>query len=71
MDQPTLPSPRLAPLPPEPSPELKAQFNATQKRMGFIPNSVLIMQRDPHARREPSRVLSAANRNPAATSTSS
>ncbi len=47
MDQRTLPLPRLAPLPPETTPELKAQFDATQKRMGFVPNSMLIMQRDP------------------------
>ena len=47
MDQRTLPPPRLAPLPPETTPELKDQFDATQKRMGFVPNSMLIMQRDP------------------------
>lgn len=46
MDQRTLPPPRLAPLPPEATPELKAQFEATRARMGFIPNSMLIMQRD-------------------------
>jgi alkylhydroperoxidase family enzyme len=34
-------------LPPETTPELKEQFDATQKRMGFVPNSMLIMQRDP------------------------
>lgn len=47
MDQSALPAPRLAPLPPETTPELKEQFDATEKRMGFIPNSMLIMQRDP------------------------
>lgn len=47
MDQRTLPPPRLAPLPPEATPELKPQFDATEKRMGFVPNSMLIMQRDP------------------------
>jgi uncharacterized peroxidase-related enzyme len=47
MDQRTLPAPRLAPLPPATTPELKEQFDNTQKRMGFIPNSMLIMQRDP------------------------
>jgi uncharacterized peroxidase-related enzyme len=51
MDQKTLPPPRLAPLPPETTPELKAQFDATQKRMGFVPNSMLIMQRDPNLTR--------------------
>jgi uncharacterized peroxidase-related enzyme len=47
MDQRTQPAPRLAPLSPEHSPELKDQFEAARKRMGFIPNSVLIMQRKP------------------------
>jgi uncharacterized peroxidase-related enzyme len=51
MDQRTLPPPRLAPLPPEATPDLKAQFDATQKRMGFVPNSMLIMQRDPNLTR--------------------
>jgi uncharacterized peroxidase-related enzyme len=51
MDQRTLPPPRLAPLPPETTPELKDQFEATQKRMGFVPNSMLIMQRDPNLTR--------------------
>ena len=45
MDQRTKPSPRLEPLPP--SPELKEQFEASRKRLGFVPNSMLIMQRKP------------------------
>ena len=48
MDQRTHPAPRLVPLPPEHSPELAEQFEAIRKRMGFIPNSVLIMQRHPN-----------------------
>ncbi len=47
MDQSVRPSPRLAPLPPEHTPELKEQFEMSKKRMGFIPNSQLIMQRKP------------------------
>ena len=47
MDQRTLPSPRIKPLPPEQSPELKDQFEAMRKNLGFIPNSILIMQRKP------------------------
>ena len=47
MDQINRPEPRLAPLPPEHTPELSEQFDAARKRMGFIPNSVLIMQRSP------------------------
>jgi len=45
MDQRTKPSPRLAPLPP--SPDLAEQFEASRKRLGFVPNSMLIMQRNP------------------------
>lgn len=47
MDQRTIPSPRLQPLPPEHSPELRDQFEAMRKNLGFVPNSVLIMQRVP------------------------
>ncbi len=47
MDQRTRPAARLAPLPPEHTPELKEQFEAARKRMGFVPNSLLIMQRNP------------------------
>lgn len=39
------PSPRLAPLPPDPS--LAREFAAYEQALGFIPNSVLIMQRRP------------------------
>lgn len=38
---------RLAPLPPEHSPELKEQFDTMRKNLGFVPNSILIMQRRP------------------------
>lgn len=47
MDQRTTPSPRLRPLPPERSPDLKEQFEAMRRNLGFIPNSILIMQRRP------------------------
>jgi uncharacterized peroxidase-related enzyme len=47
MDQRVKPLPRIAPLPPEHTPELKDQFALMQKNLGFIPNSVLIMQRKP------------------------
>ena len=47
MDQKTMPSPRLAPLAPAELPELKPELDAAHKRMGFIPNSVLIMGRKP------------------------
>jgi uncharacterized peroxidase-related enzyme len=41
------PAPRLAPLPPEHTPELKEQFEMMKRNLGFIPNSILIMQRRP------------------------
>ncbi len=47
MDQRAIPAPRLAPLAPETTPALNEQFEAISRRMGFIPNSVLIMQRNP------------------------
>jgi uncharacterized peroxidase-related enzyme len=47
MDQHVRPSPRIEPLPPEHSPELKEQFAAMRRNLGFIPNSILIMQRKP------------------------
>ena len=47
MDQRTRPSPRIKPLPPENSPELKDQFEAMRTNLGLIPNSILIMQRKP------------------------
>jgi alkylhydroperoxidase family enzyme len=39
--------PRLAPLPPAHSPELADQFASFLKTLGFVPNSVLTMQRKP------------------------
>jgi uncharacterized peroxidase-related enzyme len=42
-----LPSPRLSPLPYNTHPELSEQFEASRKRHGFVPNSLLIMQRNP------------------------
>ena len=39
--------PRLQPLPPETTPELKAHFDFFLSTLGFTPNSVLTMQRKP------------------------
>jgi len=39
--------PRLAPLPPEATPELKPHFDFFRGTLGFTPNSVLTMQRKP------------------------
>jgi len=38
---------RLDPLPSDHTPELKDQFNSFLKSLGFVPNSVLTMQRSP------------------------
>jgi uncharacterized peroxidase-related enzyme len=43
----TRPSLRIKPLPPEHSPELKEQFESMRRNLGFVPNSILIMQRKP------------------------
>src|SRR5438128_10151919 len=47
MDRRAKPSPRLEPLPVDHSPELKEHFEAVGKNLGFVPNSILIMQRKP------------------------
>jgi uncharacterized peroxidase-related enzyme len=47
MDQKVKPSPRLAPLPPDHAPELAENFAFSKKSLGFVPNSMLIMQRKP------------------------
>jgi uncharacterized peroxidase-related enzyme len=47
MDQRTNTSARIKPLPMGHSPELKDQFEAMRKNLGFVPNSILIMQRKP------------------------
>lgn len=47
MDQRMTRSPRIKPLPPEHSPELNDQFESMRRNLGFIPNSILIMQRKP------------------------
>ena len=43
----TKPSPRIEPLPADHSPDLKDAFAAYTKSLGFIPNSMLILQRKP------------------------
>src|ERR671930_2480536 len=47
MEQKVKTSPRIAPLPPEHTPELKDAFEAMKKNLGFVPNSMLILQRKP------------------------
>jgi len=47
MDDRVKPSPRVAPLPAEHTPELKDAFESMKKNLGFVPNSMLILQRKP------------------------
>jgi alkylhydroperoxidase family enzyme len=47
MDRLTRTSNRLDPLPPQHSPELREQFDSFHQTLGFVPNSVLTMQRKP------------------------
>ncbi|HLB16997.1 MAG TPA: carboxymuconolactone decarboxylase family protein [Burkholderiales bacterium] len=62
MDQRVKPAPRLAPLPP--APELKEVFAVYEKALGFIPNSVLIMQRKPNIARAFAQLSAAINADP-------
>ncbi len=47
MDRVAATTPRVEPLPQETSPELQGEFEAIRRNLGFVPNSVLIMQRKP------------------------
>src|SRR5258708_8017101 len=52
-------SPRLSPLPPEHSPELAENFQSVAKNLGFVPNSLLILQRKPKLVKALSQLLAA------------
>jgi uncharacterized peroxidase-related enzyme len=47
MDMKTRHAARIAPLPPEHTPELADAFEGMRRNLGFIPNSMLILQRKP------------------------
>ena len=47
MDRRAKSSPRIEPLPAGHTPELKEQFEMVGRNLGFVPNSLLIMQRNP------------------------
>jgi uncharacterized peroxidase-related enzyme len=47
MEQKVKPSARIEPLPPQHSPELADAFEGMRRNLGFIPNSMLILQRKP------------------------
>lgn len=53
------PAPRMARLPLDHAPELKEQFEMYGKSLGFIPNSVLIMQRKPKLVKALSQLMAA------------
>ncbi len=59
MDQRTRPAPRLAPLAVDHTPEMRELLEDTRKRMGFVPNSQLIMQRKPNLLRAYSQLTAA------------
>src|SRR6267143_1925983 len=59
MEQKAKPSPRLEPLAASHSPELKENFEAVAKNLGFVPNSLLIMQRKPKLVKALSQLLGA------------
>src|SRR5437899_5943895 len=60
MDQRTTPLARIKPLPADHSPELKEQFEAMRKNLGFVPNSILIMQRVPKLAKALAQITAAA-----------
>jgi len=65
MEQRVKPAPRLAPL--APNPELKEVFAVYEKALGFIPNSVLILQRKPRIARALSQLTASLWADPEAT----
>jgi len=55
------PVPRLAPLPADANPELKDAFANSVHSLGFIPNSMLILQRKPQIAKALSQLAAAVN----------
>ena len=53
--------PRVAPLPPQSVPELAELLETSQSRMGFLPNSQLIMARRPEILRGFVQLAAAVN----------
>lgn len=51
MEQKVKPSPRIEPLPRSHTPELADAFEGMRKNLGFVPNSMLILQRKPRIAR--------------------
>lgn len=59
MNQHAKPEPRLQPLPMDANPELQDAFQTYVSVLGFVPNSVLIMQRRPKLVRALSQLAAA------------
>ncbi|MFN7086431.1 MAG: carboxymuconolactone decarboxylase family protein [Burkholderiales bacterium] len=59
MDKTGMPEPRLEPLPPGTDPALQEAFRSYERALGFVPNSVLIMQRKPKLVRALAQLASA------------
>jgi len=64
MDQFAKPEPRLAPLPLDQNPAMQDAFAGSVKALGFVPNSVLIMQRKPKILNAFQQLLAAINGDP-------
>ena len=59
MEQKVRPSPRIEPLAPEQTPELAETFDKFRQALGFIPNSMLILQRKPKLVKAMAQLLAA------------
>lgn len=55
------PAPRLAPLPEDANPDLNDAFANSVRSLGFIPNSMLILQRKPQIAKALSQLAAAVN----------
>jgi len=55
------PAPRLSPLPADANPDLKDAFANSVHSLGFIPNSMLILQRKPQIAKALSQFAAAVN----------
>lgn len=59
MNRSSTPSPRLSPLPIGHAPEVREHLEAVGRNLGFVPNSVLIMQRNPRLVKALAQMLAA------------
>jgi uncharacterized peroxidase-related enzyme len=59
MEQKVRPSPRIEPLAPQHTPELAETFDKFRQALGFVPNSMLILQRKPRLVKAMAQLLAA------------